>query len=79
MDEQQLNAETQETMEDALSNTLLDFQKKYEDEKMAREAAEKKVVDMTRLLRNMSVTNDLSANKEEEEETLESALNKIFN
>lgn len=38
-----------------IADTLLEFQKKYEDEKKQREDAEKKIVELTKVIRTMSI------------------------
>lgn len=58
-----------------ISDTILDFQSKYEEEHKLRLKAEQNVADLSRLVRTMGVS---SAKQEEKEETLDDKINKLF-
>lgn len=58
-----------------ISDTILDFQSKYEEEHKLRLKAEQNVADLSRLVRTMGVS---SGKQEEKEETLDDKINKLF-
>lgn len=58
-----------------ISDTILDFQAKYEEEHKLRLKAEQNVADLSRLVRTMGVS---SGKQEEKEETLDDKINKLF-
>lgn len=59
----------------AIADTLLDYQNKYEEEKKARIKAENKVVELSRVIRTMGISN---TDKDEPEPTLEDEVKKLF-
>ena len=58
-----------------ISDTILDFQSKYEEEHKLRLKAEQNVADLSRLVRTIGVS---SGKQEEKEETLDDKINKLF-
>lgn len=70
-DEQQNNA-----ADTAIADTLLEFQKKYETEKAAREDAEKKIVELSKVIRTMQVRPQEDSG--EKTKTLDDAIKNMF-
>ena len=60
----------------AIADTVLEFQNKYEIEKQKRIEAENKVIQMTKLIRNLPVTN--TKQEEKKENTLNDNINLLF-
>lgn len=60
----------------AISDTLLEYQRLYEEEKKAKEEAQNKVVELSRVIRTMGISS--SSQKEEPEPTLEDEVKKLF-
>ena len=60
----------------AISDTLLEYQRLYEEEKKAKEEAQNKVVELSRVIRTMGISS--SSQKEETEPTLEDEVKKLF-
>lgn len=69
--EQQNNA-----ADTAIADTLLEFQKKYETEKAAREDAEKKIVELSKVIRTMQVRPQEDSG--EKTKTLDDAIKNMF-
>lgn len=66
----------QDPVDTAIADTLLEYQRLYEEEKKAKEEAQGKVVELSKVIRTMG----LSSNKNEEEKpkTLEDDIRKLF-
>lgn len=65
----------QDPVDTAIADTLLDYQRKYEEEKQAKEEAQNKVVELSKVIRTMGI----SSNKNEEKpKTLEDEIKKLF-
>lgn len=60
----------------AISDTLLEYQRLYEEEKKAKEEAQNKIVELSRVIRTMGISS--SSQKEEPEPTLEDEVKKLF-
>lgn len=67
--------QTTETIDTTISDTILDFQAKYEEEHKLRLETEKKVADLSRLVRTMGIDSP----RQQQEESLEDKINKLFN
>lgn len=68
--------EEESNIDTAIADTVLDFQNKYEEEKKKRIEAENKVIQMTKLIRNLPVTN--TKQEEKKENTLNDNINLLF-
>lgn len=68
--------EEENNVDTAIADTVLEFQNKYEIEKQKRIEAENKVIQMTKLIRNLPVTN--TKQEEKKENTLNDNINLLF-
>lgn len=62
--------------DNAIAETLIDFQTKYENEKKARELAESKIVELTKVIRTMQIKP--SIDEDEKEKTLDEQIIDLF-
>lgn len=76
MDEQNKD-EIVNDADSAIADTLVEFQKKYEDEKAKREDAEKKVVELTKVIRTMSIKPQTD-DDEEKPKSFDDAVSDLF-
>lgn len=67
----------EETIDDAIALTVQDLQQKLEEQTRRAEKAEKQVVDLTKVMRNMPVTKQ-EEEKPKKEATVDELLNKIY-
>lgn len=75
-EEEQKKQNEDENVDTAIADTILHYQKLYEEAQAKRQEAEQRVIEMTKALRNMSVVKSEPA--QPKEKTCKEILNKLF-
>ena len=68
--------EENENVDTAIADTVLEFQRRFEEEQAKRIEAENKVIQMTKLIRNLPVMN--TKQEEQKDKTLTDNLKILF-
>lgn len=79
MEEEARKDPTPDPVGEALSDTILELQKKYETEKAMREASDARVVELTKVIRTMSTQRVEEDDDEDIAQSEADAIKSLFN